>query len=390
MLMKRILKNIKGDKVIWMVVLILSIFSILAVYSSISTLAYKYKGGNTWFYFFKHFFLLGFGLFLMFLVHLVEAKYFARLAKLLLYITVPLLALTLLSGTNINDANRWLTVPVVNISFQTSDLAKLSLIIYLSRIIAQKQEQMHDMKKGFLPIIIPVIAVCGLIFPANLSTAALLFLTSIIIMYVGRVNVKFILSTIGVGLAGVALLVSLSKVNPDLLPRLNTWVSRIENFGSDKSNDSNYQVEQAKIAIATGGVFGKMPGNSTQRNFLPHPYSDFIYAIILEEYGMIGGVLIMLLYLILLYRGIRIASKCKGVAGPILVMGLSFSLVFQAFVNMGVAVNIFPVTGQPLPLVSMGGTSLWFTSVAIGIILSISKTSTEETEEKVEVANVIG
>lgn len=374
----------KGDKVIWVVVLLLSIFSVLAVYSSISTLAYKYQGGNTWFYFFKHFFLLAFGLLLMYITHLIDYKHYARFSRLLLIITVPLLFLTLLIGKNLNDANRWLTLPVINLSFQTSDLAKLSLIVYLARLLAKKQDEIKDFKNAFLPIILPVMLVCGLIFPANFSTAALLFSTALIIMFIGRVSMKYILSTIGIGIVGISVLIMIASVYPKLLPRAKTWENRVENFFGDKSNeesDSNYQKEQAKIAVATGGIFGKLPGNSTQRNFLPHPYSDFIFAIIIEEYGIVGGVLIVLLYMILLYRGIRIASMCDRPFAAILVMGLCFSLAFQAMINMAVAVGIFPVTGQPLPLVSMGGTSLWFTSVAIGIVLSVSRTMEKNESE---------
>lgn len=386
--MNGLFKNFKGDKVLWMVVLILSIFSLLAVYSSISTLAYKYKGGNTAYYFFKHFFLLAFGLFLMYVTHLVDYKYYSKFSKLLLIITIPLLFLTLIMGTNLNDANRWLTLPVINLSFQTSDLAKLSLIIYLSRLIAKKQDEIKDLKSAFIPIILPVIAVCGLIFPANFSTAALLFSISLIIMFVGRVSMKYIFSTIALGIVGIGMLIGIAMIYPKLLPRAETWVHRVETFSSDEKNeDANYQAEQSKIAIATGGFFGKLPGNSTQRNFLPHPYSDFIFAIIIEEYGFAGGILMVLLYMIMLYRGIKIASQSDRMFSSILVMGLSFSLVFQAMINMAVAVNLFPVTGQPLPLVSMGGTSLWFTSIAIGIILSVSRSIENDEPEDVEVAN---
>ena len=312
----------------------------------------------------------------MFITHLIDYRHYARFSRLLLFVTIPLLFLTLLIGKNLNDANRWLTLPVINLSFQTSDLAKLSLIIYLALLLAKKQADIKDFKTAFLPIILPVMIVCGLIFPANFSTAALLFCTALIIMFIGRVSMKYILSTIGIGIAGISLLILIAGFYPKLLPRAKTWENRVENFFSKKSedgSDSNYQKEQSKIAIATGGFFGKLPGNSTQRNFLPHPYSDFIFAIVIEEYGIAGGTLLVLLYMILLFRGIRIASKSERMFGAILVMGLCFSLAFQAMINMAVAVGLFPVTGQPLPLVSMGGTSLWFTSVAIGIVLSVSR-----------------
>lgn len=364
-------KYLKGDKVVWSVVFLLSIFSLLAVYSSIVTLAYKYHGGDTFYYLFKHGLMLIIGFAIMLLVHRLNFKYYSRISQIALYISAPLLLLTLSFGANINDASRWLVIPVINQTFQTSDLAKLALIIYLARELSRKQDQIKDFKAAFIPIMIPVLVICGLILPANFSTAAMLFTTSLIIMFIGRINLKYIFSLIGIGLGALMLMLLIAKTQPNLLPRMDTWVKRIESFSSGES-DGNYQADQAKIAIATGGVFGKGPGGSTQRNFLPHPYSDFIYAIIIEEYGIIGGVSIIILYLILFFRGIRIAQKSEKTFGTLLAIGLSFSLVFQAMINMAVAVNLFPVTGQPLPLVSMGGTSIWFTCLAIGIILSVS------------------
>lgn len=382
-------KYVKGDKVIWLVVLILAIASILAVYSSIVTLAYKYKDGDTFYYLFKHVIILVVGFVLMLLAHNVNYKYYSRISQLALYLSIPLLLLTLFTGANINDASRWLVIPVINQTFQTSDLAKLALIMYLARLLSKRQEQIKDFKEAFIPIMIPVLIVCGLILPANFSTAAMLFTTSLIIMFIGRINLKYILSLIGIGVTGLLILLMIGKSNPDLMPRMGTWAKRIETFTGAGDKDANYQSDQAKIAIATGGIIGKGPGGSTQRNFLPHPYSDFIYAIIIEEYGLFGGVLIIILYLILFYRGIRIASQSEQTFGSILALGLSFSLVFQAMINMAVAVNLFPVTGQPLPLVSMGGTSIWFTCLAIGIILSVSnkhKKSDSLSKNKVNVA----
>lgn len=378
--MRSILTLIKGDRVIWIVVLILSVFSLLAVYSSTGTLAYKFQHGNTEYYLIKHFTILIFGLFLMYLAHLVKYTHYSRISQLALFIAIPLLFFTLITGTNINEASRWLTLPVINISFQTSDFAKLALIVYVARLLAKKQEQIKELKTAFVPIMLPIIIVCGLILPANFSTAAVLFVTCLVIMFIGRINIKYIIYLIGIGVIFLLLMFLLAKVNPNLLPRLDTWIARVENFQSG-DEDSNYQVEQAKIAIATGGLLGKMPGNSTQRNFLPHPYSDFIYAIILEEYGLIGGGVILLLYLILLLRGVKIVGRSPGSFGAFLAIGLSFSLVFQALINMAVAVNLLPVTGQPLPMVSMGGTSIWFTSLAIGIILSVSRVTQKDNEE---------
>ncbi len=379
-------KYIKGDKVVWLVVLLLAILSVLAVYSSIVTLAYKYKDGDTLYYLFKHVVILVVGFGLMILAHNLNYKYYSRISQIAIYLSIPLLLLTLLTGANINDASRWLVIPVINQTFQTSDLAKLALIMYLARLLYKKQDNIKDFKSAFVPIMLPVLAVCGLIFPANFSTAAMLFTTSLVIMFIGRVNIKYILSLIGIGIGCLLLLLSIASAKPDLLPRLGTWVSRIETFTQGGDSDSNYQADQAKIAIATGGKIPKGPGGSTQRNFLPHPYSDFIYAIIIEEYGIVGGIMVIVLYLILFYRGIKIAQKAEKSFGTFLAVGLSFSLVFQAMINMAVAVNLFPVTGQPLPLVSMGGTSIWFTCLAIGIILSVSRKTTKEESKNINVA----
>jgi cell division protein FtsW len=367
-------KYIKGDKVVWLVVLLLAILSVLAVYSSIVTLAYKYKDGDTFYYLFKHLVILVIGVLLMILAHNINFKYYSRISQIALFLSIPLLLLTLITGANINEASRWLVIPVINQTFQTSDLAKLALIMYLARFLYKHQNNISDFKQTFLPIMVPIIIVCGLILPANFSTAAMLFATSLIIMFVGRISLKYIFSLIAIGITCLLIMLLIAKVKPDLLPRADTWVKRIESFSSG-SKEGNYQADQAKIAIATGELFGKGPGKSTQRNFLPHPYSDFIYAIIIEEYGsVIGGLGLIMLYLILFFRGIKIAKNAETTFGSLLAIGLSFSLVFQAMINMAVAVNLFPVTGQPLPLVSMGGTSIWFTCLAIGVILSVSRT----------------
>jgi len=373
-------KYIKGDKIVWLVVLLLAILSILTVYSSIVTLAYKYKDGDTIYYLVKHLIILVVGFGLMLGAHNLNYKYYSRISQLAIFISVPLLAITLIFGANINDASRWLVIPVINQTFQTSDLAKLALIMYLARLLYKKQDNIQDFKAAFVPIMLPVLVVCGLILPANFSTSAMLFTTSLIIMFIGRVNIKYIVSLIGIGITSLILLLAIASAKPDLLPRMGTWAKRIESFSAG-GTEGNYQADQAKIAIASGWsdkfgpLFGKGPGGSTQRNFLPHPYSDFIYAIIIEEYGLMGGFGVIILYLILFYRGVKIAQKSEKTFGTFLAIGLSFSLVFQAMINMAVAVNLFPVTGQPLPLVSMGGTSIWFTCLAIGIILSVSRKS---------------
>ena len=370
--MPGLLKNIKGDKVIWGVVIILTVFSILAVYSSTTTLAYRFKQGNTEYYLMKHMSILVFGFVLMYLAHKIKYVYYARISQLAIILSVPLLLYTLLFGASINEASRWTTLPGINIMFQPSDFAKLALIMFVARMLAKRQENIKDFKSAFLPILTPIILICGLILPANFSTAALLFVNCIVLMFIGRVNLRYIAAMIGIGMIILTLFLSFLYFSPKSSGRLGTWQNRIEHFVNGDSEE-NYQVEQAKIAISNGGLVGKLPGNSIQKNFLPNPFNDFIYAIITEEYGIIGAIIVLLMYLILLYRGIRIVSKSPGNYGAFLAIGVTFSLVFQAMINMAVAVNLLPVTGQPLPLVSMGGTSIWFTSIAIGIILSVSK-----------------
>lgn len=377
--MQAIYKYIKGDRVIWAVVLLLAICSILVVYSSIVTLAYKYQGGNTEFFLFKHSIILGVGFMLMYFAHKVNYRYYSRISQIALILAIPLLGFTLLTGQSINEASRWLVIPVINQTFQTSDLAKLALIMFLARMLSKRQDNIKDFNQAFVPIMIPVLLVCGLILPANFSTAAMLFVTSLVVMFIGRINMAYIISLISIGVVCLAVFIAV-VLNSENTGRVGTWKSRIEHFAKGDS-EGNYQVEQSKVAIATGGIIGKGPGGSTQRNFLPHPYSDFIFAIVIEEYGIIGGVIILLLYLILLYRGIIIARAAPQTFGSLLAIGLSFSLVFQAMINMAVAVNLFPVTGQPLPMVSMGGTSIWFTCLAIGIILSVSRQTKLETKE---------
>lgn len=371
--MNKLLENIKGDKVIWAVVFILTILSFLAVYSSTGTLAYKYQGGNTAHYMIRHGIFLLTGLLLMYLAHLLRYTYYSRIFQILFYIAVPLLLLTLLFGLNLNDARRALPLPF-HLSFETSDLAKLTLVVYLARMLTKKNQEIEDFNKVLLYLVIPVFLVCGLILPANLSTAALLFTTSMVLIFIGRVKITYIVAIIGITVMLAGMTIGILFMMPQGKQwRLDTWKSRIESFSKKGDHQDSYQVEQSKIAVATGGFFGKMPGKSTQRNFLPHPYSDFIFAIIVEEYGLVGGTVVVLLYLILLFRAVRIVTKVPRNFGVFVAIGLSFSLVFQALINMAVAVHLLPVTGQPLPLVSMGGTSVLFTSLSLGILLSVSR-----------------
>lgn len=374
-------KYFKGDRVIWGVVFTLSIFSLLAVYSSTGTLAYKYQEGNTAYYIIKHFVLLVVGLSIIYITHLIPYKYYSRLSQLFLYLSIFLLAITLIMGTSLNQASRWLTLPGLGFTIQTSDFAKLALIMYIARVLSLRQSnnKLKDFNGVFVSLILPVLIICGLIMPANLSTALILFVTSFLLMFVGRVKMKYLVAVSGVGALIVALVIAGIIIKGENTGRIGTWQNRIESYVDGDSGD-NYQVEQSKIAIATGGIFGKGPGNSTQRNFLPHPYSDFIYSIIVEEYGFFGGVIVLFLYLFLLYRAGVIVRKSRRTFAAFLAFGLTVSLVFQALINMGVAVHLFPVTGQTLPLVSMGGSSILFTGVAFGIILSVSR-SIDKTEE---------
>ena len=372
-------KHFKGDRTIWLIVFVLSIFSLLAVYSSTGTLAYKFKSGNTEYYLIKHLIILGFGLALMYGAHLIKYTYFSRISLVALWLTIPLLLLTLLLGTNFNEASRWLTLPGTNITFQTSDFAKLALIMYVARMLSKKQGEIDTFKSAFFTVIVPVLLVCALILPANFSTAAMVFLSACYLMFIGRMRIKFIFGMIGIGIVsfGLFVLISLATGNNG---RILTWKARIENFIAGDNTD-NYQTEQAKIAIAGGGLVGKFPGNSVQRNFLPHPYSDFIYAIIIEEYGFIGGAFILFLYILLFFRVIRFIHHSPMAFGTLLAAGCAFTLVFQALINMAVAVNLFPVTGQPLPMLSMGGTSIWFTSLSLGVVLSVSRQVEKEKKE---------
>lgn len=367
-----LLSKTKGDKYIWIVVFVLSVFSILAVYSSTETLAYKSAGGNTEYYLIKHTTILLFGIFLMYLSHLIPYKYYSRIAQILLWLSVPALLYTMFLAPEVNDASRWITLPIINLTFQTSDLARFAIIMYTARILAKKQEQVDSFKEAYIPVILPVAIICALIFPENLSTASVLFFTCIVLMFIGRLNFKYIALTIASGIVLIGIVVALSYAFPNT-GRLGTWNTRVESFIHGGDEDGDYQVQQAEIAIALGGPFGVGPGNSVQKDYLPYAYADFIYATIIEEYGLAGGLVLLFLYLVLLYRCIQIVKKAPSSFGAFLAVGLGLCLTIQAFVNMAVAVHLLPTTGLTLPLVSMGGTSLWFTSLSIGIILSVSR-----------------
>lgn len=362
--------RLKGDKLIWLIVTILAIFSVLAVYSAVGSMAYKQIGGNPELKLLKQVFFLGSGLVCMYIAYKLDYMQYSKWAPILLLIAIPLLAYTIFFGPEINDARRWLTIPWIDQKFQTSDFAKLALIIFMARSISRKQEVIKDLKSAFVPLIIPVIIVCALIMPSDFSTAGLLFFTCLLMMVIGRVQMKYIVLLIFIGLLAFSLVVIIGQFFPDFT-RMETWISRITSFLGE--GDGGYQVTQSKIAVAEGGWFGNGPGNSIQRNYLPYPYADFIYAIICEEYGLMGGLLILALYLGLLIRCTKIVTQCPKTFGAILAMGLCLNIVVQAFANIAVSVNLVPVTGLTLPLVSMGGTSLIMTCISLGVILSVSR-----------------
>jgi len=376
--------NLKGDRFIWLIFMFLAFASILAVYSSIGSMAYQQRGGNTEFYLLQHLLYLGFGMGLMIVCSRMHYMNFSKLAPILIIVAIFLLIYTLIFGLEINDAKRWLEIPMLDKTVQTSDFAKIALIIFLARELAKRQNNIKDFKYAFLPIILPVGLVCMLIGSEDLSTAALLFATCFLMMMVGRVSLKYMGLTIMVGIILLSLLVLIGTAFPEYV-RLETWMSRVNEFMTDPNG--GYQIQNSKIAIANGGIFGEGPGNSMQRNYLPFPYADFIYAIICEEYGILGSGIILFLYLWLLLRCTAIVTKCPKSFGALLAMGLGLNIVIQAFANMAVSVHLVPVTGLTLPIISMGGTSLVLTCVAIGIILSVSRYVEDyKTEQKVPLA----
>lgn len=379
----------KGDKWIWFVIIILSLIGILAVYSATGTLAYSKQGGNTEWYFLRHTGFLAIGLGLLYLTHLIPFSYYSRISQIFLWISIGLLILTLAIGSEINNATRVIPIPGLGITFQPSDMAKLFLVMYISRYLSKNQEEI-DSPRVFWTTLGYILMVVLLIAPENLSTSLVVFLTAALLMFIGRVNFKYMmyLTFSGVGLISI-LVVVLLNVNTEGMEssRIPTWKKRIETFMGQDDGQGNYQQLQSKIAVATGGVLGKGPGNSTQRNYLPHPYSDFIYAIIVEEYGLVGGLVVAGCFLILVFRCLKIVVESPRAFGALVAMGLGLSMSLQAFVNMGVAVGMLPVTGLTIPLVSMGGTSLFMNSIGFGIILGISKYIEDEKQQQNEAIN---
>lgn len=371
--MNQLKKYLLGDKVIWMVLIILSLFSIVIAYSASSNMAYRLTDGDATPHLFKHAIILVLGIGATYYMHKINFKYFSKISVIGIWLSAILLLLTLLLGESINGSKRWLW------RFQPSDLAKIMLVIYVARSLSIKRDIIKDFRNGLLPILIPIGVICGLILPADFSTAAMLFAVCFILLFIGGVAIKHLLAIIGSAVGVFGLLILLNAASPGLLPRVDTWSSRVFAFTSGANdpttdNKENYQSNQAKIAIANGGVFGTLPGKGTVKNGLYSAQSDFVFAVTLEEFGLIGGGLtLILLYFILMTRSVRIMSKLESHFGTYLAFGLSFSIVFQALINMGVGVNLLPVTGQPLPLISMGGTSIIFTCISIGIILSVSR-----------------
>jgi len=387
--MKELVQNLKGDKVIWSFVALLALFSFMPVYSASSNLAYLKNGtGNTLVYLIKHFVHLVMGFTIMYQVQKVPYHYFRSLSRVLLPLAWVLLFYTLLKGTVIDGANasRWIQVPFLGITFQPSAFASMTLLIFVARYLSKTEVEDMTFQKSFVSLWIPVFITLGLIFPANFSTAALIFSMVLMVTFIGNYPIKNIGIILGMGLGFALFFIVLVKAFPDAFPnRVDTWMSRIDNFMSDKTDpDEDYQIEKAKTAIATGGVYGLGPGKSIQKNFLPQSSSDFIFAIIIEEFGLFGGFVIIFLYLMLFIRFVIASYKAPTMFGKLIVVGLGFPIIFQAFINMGVAVELLPTTGQTLPLISSGGTSIWMTCAAIGIIINVTKKEEEIAQENIE------
>jgi cell division protein FtsW len=373
--LKSIFKNIQGDKAIWAVAGLLALFSFLPVYSASSNLAYLYGDGSTFKFLLKHLAHLLLGFAILYGVHKIPYHYFRGLSILALPIVVILLLVTVSQGTTIDGANasRWIRVPFVGVTFQTSTLAAVVLMTYVARYLSRIKDKTVTFKETLLPLWLPVFIVLALILPANLSTTAIIFVMVVVLVFVGGYPIRYLGIVLGAGLIMLTLFVLTAKAFPGVFPnRVDTWMSRIENFADKEDTEGDYQIEKAKIAIASGGITGQGPGKSVQKNFLPQSSSDFIFAIIVEEFGIVGGLSLMMLYLLMLFRLVIVAHKSSSMFGKLLVIGVGLPIIFQALINMAVAVELFPVTGQTLPLISSGGTSIWMTCLALGMVLSVS------------------
>ncbi len=373
--MQSVFKNLKGDRLLWAIVALLAIFSFLPVYSAASNLAYIGGAGNTFTFFIKHLMHLLLGFIIMYGVHRLPYRYFRGLSMIMMPVVLVLLVITMFQGTTIEGANasRWIQIPIVGMSFQTSTLAAVVLMVYVARYLSKIQDKAITFKETILPLWIPVFLVLSLILPANFSTAAIMFVMVLMLTFIGGYPLRYLVVIVCSGIAALALFVLVAKAFPDAMPnRIDTWMSRIDNFSNGGNTEADYQIEKAKIAIASGGIQGVGPGKSDQKYFLPQSSSDFIFAIIVEEYGLIGGLFLVVMYSWLLFRIVIISQKADTVFGKLLALGVGLPVVFQALINMAVAVELFPVTGQTLPLISSGGTSIWMTCLAIGILLSVS------------------
>ena len=373
--MKNVFRHIKGDKTIWAVVSLLALFSFLPVYSSSSNLAYLYGDGNTFKFLLKHLTHLILGFVILYGIHKVPYNYFKGLSVITLPIVIILLIITITQGVTIDGANasRWIRIPIVGVTFQSSTLASVVLLTYIARYLSKIKDNIITFKESVLPLWVPVFLVLILILPANLSTAAIIFSMVIVLIFIGGYPVKYLLIILFTSLMFLSFFIVSAKAFPNVFPnRVDTWISRIDNFFDGEKTEADYQIEKAKIAIASGGITGLGPGKSIQKNFLPQSSSDFIYAVIVEEFGLVGSFTLMFLYMLLLFRFVIVAHKAETVFGKLLVIGVGLPIVFVALINMAVAVEIFPVTGQTLPLISSGGSSIWMTCLAIGMILSIS------------------
>lgn len=373
--MRNVFEYIKGDKAIWGIVALLALLSFLPVYSASSNLAYLYGDGSTLPYLFKHFAHLLLGFVILYGVHKLPFNYFKGLSVIGLPVIFVLLIITISAGTTIDGAiaSRWIRIPVVGVTFQTSTLAGVVLLTYVARYLSKIKDKTVTFKQTILPLWIPVFLILALILPSNFSTTAIIFAMVIMLVFIGGYPIRYLGIILGAGLIFLTLFIVSAKAFPGVFPnRVDTWMNRISNFTDDEDTEADYQIEKAKIAIASGGIAGLGPGKSIQKNFLPQSSSDFIYAIIVEEFGLFGGVVLMFIYLFLLFRIVIVAHKSESIFGKLLVVGVGLPIVFQALINMAVAVELFPVTGQTLPLISSGGTSIWMTCLAIGMILSVS------------------
>ena len=379
-MLSRIIDNIKGDKYIWYIISILSAISLLLVYSSTRSLAYRNTQGDTEYYLLRQGIILGVGLFIIFFIHRIDHRYFSRVAQMMLILSVPLLLYTKFFGVRVNDASRWIRIPGVGLTFQSSDFARLALIMYTSRMLAKKAGVIKDMKEVSIHIMLPIVVICGLIMLDNLSSAMILFMTCIVVLFIGRVSTKFIFAIIGGGIVAASLIFAFSWFFEKDHGRADMWIKRVQNWWEPNVNgDDYYQQKQANIAIAKGGIFRIAPGKSTQSNFLPDAFSDFIFATLIEEYGLVGGAMILFLYLLFMWRLIMLVKKSPRAFGALMAVGLGVSIVLQAIIHMGVNVHLLPNTGITLPLVSWGGSSIWFNAMALGIILSVSRHTEERT-----------